>query len=80
MFQCGTPAEEVMDSNNQPHIVRFVNTSSPSYFIAVKQNLLMECRNIRSALFLMLVTYYVFNIEYCTKVKDVLSRKGFMFH
>ena len=44
----------------------------PSYFIAVEQDLLMECRNIQSALFLMLATYYVFNIEYCTNVKDVL--------
>ena len=76
MFQRGTPAEEVIDpNNNQPHIVRFVDASgdiSPSYFIAVEQNLLMECRNIQSALYLMLATYYVFNIEYCTKIKDVL--------
>ena len=55
--------------------MRFVDASgdiSPSYFIAVEQRLLLECRNIQSALFLMLATYYVFNIEYCAKVKDVL--------
>ena len=75
-FQRGTPAEEAIDrQNNQPHIVRFVDACSdipPTYFIAVEQQLLMECRNIQSAVFLMLATYYVFNIEYCAKVKDVL--------
>ena len=38
----------------------------------MEQRLLLECRNIQIALFLMLATYYVFNIEYCAKVKDVL--------
>ena len=49
--------------------MRFVDASgdiSSTYFIAVEQRLLSECRNIQSA------TYYVFNIEYCAKVKDVL--------
>lgn len=76
LFQRGTPAKEAIDAaNNQPHIVRFVDASGdipPSYFIAVEQELLLECRNIQSAVFLMLAVYYVFNIEYCTKVKDVL--------
>ena len=76
LFQRGTPAKEAIDpSNNQPHIVRFVDASGdipPSYFIAVEQQLLLECRNIQCAVFLMLAVYYVFNIEYCVKVKDVL--------
>ena len=55
--------------------MRFVDASGdipPSHFIAVEQDLLLECRNIQSAVFIMLATYYVFNIEYCVKVKDVL--------
>ena len=55
--------------------MRFVDASgdiSPSHFIAIEQHLLLECRNNKSALFLMIATHYVFNIEYCAKVKDVL--------
>ena len=55
--------------------MHFVNASgdiSTIYFIAVEKRLLLECRNIESALFLMLATYYTLHIEYSAKVKDVL--------
>ena len=76
LFQRGTPTQEAVDSqNNHPHIVRFLDASGdipPSHFIAVEQDLLLECRNMRSSVFMMLAAYYIFNIEYCSEVKDVL--------
>lgn len=75
-LQQGTPTKEAIDSqNNHPHIVRFIDASggiSPTHFIAVEQQLLLECRNIESALYLLVATHFVFNIEYCPKVKDIL--------
>lgn len=55
--------------------MRFVDASGDiptSHFIAIEQDLLFECRSFKSALFLLLASHYVFNIEYCPKVKDVL--------
>ena len=54
-MQRGTPVEEAIDTTNSyPHIVRFVDAAGdilPSHFIAVEQELVMECRSIDSALF-----------------------------
>ena len=33
---------------------------------------MIECRSLDSALFMVLATHYVFNIEYHPKIKDVL--------
>lgn len=75
-MQRGTPAEEAVDAhNNQPHIVRFVDGSGdipPNHFIAIEQELLLECRSLDRALFLMVAAHFVFNMEYSPKVKDVL--------
>ena len=72
-MQRGTPEKEAVDAqNNQPHIVRFFDASgdiSPNHFIAIEQELLLECRSIDSALFLMMAAHYM---EYHTKVKYVL--------
>ena len=43
----------------------------PQYFIAVEQELLLECKNFENAVFLLMAVHYVFNIEYHPKVKDV---------
>ena len=73
-MQRGTPVEEAIDTNNSyPHIVRFVDAAGdilPSHFIAVEQELVMECRSIDSALFLLIAAHFVFNMEYHPKVKD----------
>ena len=75
-MQRGTPVKEAIDAqNNQPHIVRFVESASdilPNHFIAIEQELVLECRSIDSALFLLIAAHFVFNIEYNSKVKDVL--------
>ena len=75
-MQCGTPAEEAVDRfNNQPHIVRFVEASGdilPNHFIAIEQELILQCRSIDSALHLMIAAHFIFNMEYNPKVKDVL--------
>ena len=44
----------------------------PTHFIAIEQELVLECRSIDSALFMMLATHYVFNMEYHPNVRDVL--------
>ena len=44
----------------------------PMHFIAIEQELVLECRSIDSALFMVLATHYVFNIEYNPRVRDVL--------
>ena len=75
-MQRGTPAKEAVDaSNNHPHIVCFMDAAGdilPTHFIAIEQDLVLECCSLDSALFIMLATHYVFNIEYHPKVKDVL--------
>ena len=62
-MQHGTPVKEAVDAqNNQPHIVRFIGASgdiSPSHFIAIEQELLLECRSIDSAVFLMMAAHFV---------------------
>lgn len=74
-MQRGTPSKEAIDANNnQPHIVRFTDAAGdipPSHFIAIEQDLILECRSIDSALFLMIAAHFVFNMEYQNKVKDV---------
>ena len=75
-MQRGTPAKEAVDAtNNHPHIVRFLDAAGdvlPTHFIAIEQELVLECRSLNSALFIMLATHYAFNIEYHPKIKDVL--------
>ena len=43
----------------------------PQYFIAVEQQILMECKDIVNALFHLVSTHYVFNMSYHTRVQDV---------
>lgn len=85
-IQRGTPAQEAIDvSNNHPHIVKFIDATgdiSPQFFVAVEQQLLLECKSLERAIFLMVATHYVFNIEHNSKVKDVflfLEEKIFGF-
>lgn len=72
-------------SNNHPHIVKFVDSSNdipPQYFIAIEQQLLLECKSLESAIFILVASHYVFNIEYHSMVKDVfcfLEEKVFGF-
>ena len=52
------------------------------FFFAVEQQLLLECRSLERAIFIMVASHYVFNIEYHPKVKDVflfLEQKVFGF-
>ena len=75
-LQRGTPAQEAVDTcNNHPHIVKFTNVTSdvlPQYFVAIEQQLLIECKSIERAIFTVLAAHYAFNIEYHPMVKDVL--------
>ena len=57
-------------------------TLLPQYFIAIEQQLLLECQTLERAIFTMFAVHYVFNIEYHSKVKDVfyfLQEKVFGF-
>lgn len=84
--QRGTPPQEAIDScNNHPHIVKFIDVTSdvlPQYFVAIEQQLLIECKSLERAIFIMLAAHYVFNMEYHSMVKDVfyfLQEKVFDF-
>ena len=74
--QRGTPAEEAVDAhNNQPHIVRFVDSVGdipPSHFIAIEQELLLECRSLDRALFLTVASHFSFQYGILSQSKDVL--------
>ena len=76
-IQRGTSPAQVIDkSNNCPHILRFVTPPGAdlqdTYFIAVEQKILMECRCAAKALYCLLATHYVFDISYNPSAKDVL--------
>ena len=42
------------------------------YFIALEQSLIMECRDIVTALFLLLAAHYIFNLSYHAKVNELM--------
>ena len=76
-MQRGTSPAQVIDkSNNCPHILRFVTPPGAdlqdTYFIAVEQKILMECRCAAKALYCLLAAHYVFDISYISSAKDVL--------
>ena len=75
-LQRGTPIKEAIDkNNNHPHIVRFIDTDlqfTPQIFIVVEQEMIHECKDMCSALFTLMGLHFTFNIEYNSKIKDVL--------
>ena len=57
------------------HIIKFADVTSdilPQYFVAIEQRVLIECKSLERAIFIMLAVHYVFNMEYHPVVKDVL--------
>ena len=42
------------------------------FFVAIEQELVVECRCMPNAIFIMLAVHFVFNLEYNRNVKDVL--------
>ena len=42
------------------------------YFLAIEQMLMLESRNVATALFLLLASHYVFNLSYHSKSADFL--------
>ena len=73
--QRSTPPSEAVDhTNNQPYILRFVDAAdsdfTPQYFIVVERSLLIECKNIKTALFSLFAVHYIFNVEYHSCVQD----------
>ncbi len=62
-LQRGTPGSKAVDqNNNHPHIVCFVGDVAVQYFVAIEQELLIECKSMTNALYTMLATHFVFNI------------------
>ena len=43
---------------------------TPSFYIAVEQELVVECAALVKALFMLLAVHYVFDISYNERVKD----------
>ena len=62
-------------TNNCPHIIRLVDADDgipDQYFIAVEQQLLIKVPNLSDAILLLLSVHYTFNIEYNSKIHDLL--------
>ena len=45
----------------------------PQVFIAIEKQLMHECMHFTSAVFTLMAVHYVFNIDYHSSVKDVLT-------
>ena len=43
---------------------------TPTYYIAIEQDLVIECSTLTKALFCLLAVHYVFDISYHDRVKD----------
>ena len=43
---------------------------TPTYYIAIEQELIVECSNLTKALFCLLAVHYVFDLTYHERVKD----------
>jgi len=72
--QTGTPpAQAVQKDNNQPHIVVIQRDEFEQYFIVVEQTLIMEITDIATAIFLMLGSHYIFNLNYHPKINDLMT-------
>ena len=49
-----------------------VDSSGNVYYIMIEQELILDTRSFEEAIFLLLAVHYVFNLQYCTIVHDVL--------
>lgn len=78
-IQRGTAPSEAPDKqNNQPHIVLFQDEEDDDdllgqYFIAIEQQLMLESSNIFAAVFHLLCTHYIFNLQYHPKGRELLT-------
>ena len=59
--------------NNQPHIVVIQQDEYEQYFVAVKQRIMMDTTDVATAVFLMLGSHYIFNLNYHQKVNDLMT-------
>ena len=73
-MQHGTPPDEAVDDNNQPHIVLFQDELEDSVscqvFIAVEKELILETNSLPLAVFNLFASHYVFNLEYHVKARE----------
>ena len=60
-----------MTGNSQPQLV-IIEGDYDQYFVAVEQQLLLESRELPTAVFLLLATHYIFNLSYHPKAEDLL--------
>lgn len=67
------PSQAVEASNSQPHLVVFRHEEYDQYFVAVEQQLCMECTDLSMALFLLLAAHYIFNLSYHTKTTELMK-------
>ena len=74
--QAGTPPSEAPDKQyNQLHIVVIGDDDDEKkqYFIAAEQSLILESSNLVCAMYFLLATHYIFNMDYSPKARDVLT-------
>ena len=70
-LQRGTPPTESIDAtNNQPHILMFLDETQElnQYFVAVKQELMLECSTLPGIVFHCLGAHFIFNLNYQKKL------------
>ena len=58
--------------NAQPHIVVVTNDDYNQYFIAIEQEMCMESTDVATAVFNLIVSHYVFNLNYHDKINEML--------
>ena len=59
--------------NSQSHLIVVNNDEFDQFFISIEQKLYMECRDLASALFLLLGSHYILNLSYHAKLHDTMT-------
>ena len=47
--------------------------TNPTYFTLRSNTLILKCDNIASVIYFLLASHYVFNVDYHTKIKDLMN-------
>ena len=57
----------------QPRIAAFLGEEDPQYLVLCEEKVLYKCPSLQAALFYTFASYYVFNLEYPSKAKNIFS-------
>lgn len=63
----------MVKGNSQPQLVIIEGEYGDQYFVCIEEQLLLESRDLATAIFLVLASYYVFNLAYHPKTEDLFG-------